>query len=544
MSSITFIIPNRGGKNIDFVIRRLRSFYPDEKYMVINQEDNEPFKRGPLFNVAYHYVDTEYLCLIDNDLFFKTYVDLIGIYKKRGCQVMQPFNVIEQVTLKDGSYEVTKVGKPNVITNDHTFGPRGGITFVSREVFKNLNGFSSLLMGYGYEDNEFACRCAAGKFINIDNHICHITHPTRDTKNLHQQLNCVLFNNEPTSTHGGIDTTSYKELFKEMKGDVLYVRVTDIRSTNDKANELLSLHRPENIRKACEYMCDYYIKKYVKSNYVLLGVPKHMNIGDTLIWEAERSLLNKLPYKRIATFFFGTYMHHIKITPTDTIVFSGGGYLNDIWGGSLDYINKVLETFPNNRVVFLPNSVHKSKTNSPGFTKFTQLIKARKIKPVIFSREYQGIKNARRLFGVNAVHVLVPDVVLAWDIDKYMADHKLTKTTGNKTLFIDRNDRERINSKSFKFDVKSDWQQMVKRPLYANENMRCVDWEATVKDRLINETIQWVDQFGTVYSNRMHGAILAWLLGKETYLINNSYGKSKSLYETWLLDATNLKIIE
>jgi pyruvyl transferase EpsO len=85
---------------------------------------------------------------------------------------------------------------------------------------------------------------------------------------------------------------------------------------------------------------------------------------------------------------------------------------------------------------------------------------------------------------------------------------------------------------------------MIKRPEYANENMRCVDWEATVKDRLINETIKWVDQYSKVYSNRMHGAILAWLLGKETYLINNSYGKSKSLYETWLLDATNLKMIE
>ena len=45
MSKITFIIPNRGGKHIDFVIKQLKLFYPDEKYMVIIQEDNEPFKR-------------------------------------------------------------------------------------------------------------------------------------------------------------------------------------------------------------------------------------------------------------------------------------------------------------------------------------------------------------------------------------------------------------------------------------------------------------------------------------------------------------------
>ena len=103
MSRITFIIPNRGGKHIDFVINQLKKFYPDEKYLVVIQEDNEPFKRGPIFNVSYNYVNTEYLCFIDNDIFFKNYVDLIGIYKKKGCQVLQPFNVIEQVTITEDS---------------------------------------------------------------------------------------------------------------------------------------------------------------------------------------------------------------------------------------------------------------------------------------------------------------------------------------------------------------------------------------------------------------------------------------------------------
>ena len=73
---------------------------------------------------------------------------------------------------------------------------------------------------------------------------------------------------------------------------------------------------------------------------------------------------------------------------------------------------------------------------------------------------------------------------------------------------------------------------------------RCADWESNVKDRLIIETIEWVKKYEKVYSNRMHGAILAWFLGKETYLINNSYGKSKSLYETWLLDAKNLHMFD
>ena len=399
MSRITFIIPNRGGEHIDFVINQLKKFYPDEKYLVVIQEDDEPFKRGPIFNVSYNYVDTEYLCFIDNDAFFKNHVDLIDIYKKKECQVLQPFNVVEQVTITGDSYTVTKIGFPNIIANDHTFGPRGMMTFVSRDVFRELNGFSSILMGYGYEDNEFACRCGRDKFVNIDNHICHIEHPTRNTETFHQQLNCVLFSNEPTSAHGGIDSTSYKELYKYERSGVLFVGVTDICSTNETANKLLDLHKPENIRLACEYICSYYINRYITNNYVLLGVPKHMNIGDTLIWEAEKELLDKLPHKRIATFFFGTYIHNIKITSDDIIVFSGGGYLNDMWGESLEYVNNVLETFPDNKVVFLPNSVYRFKQNSPEFSKFIELILKRKYSPVIFSREHQSIDNSRKLFG-------------------------------------------------------------------------------------------------------------------------------------------------
>lgn len=546
MSKITFVIPNRGGKHIDFVISQLKKFYPNDDYIVVCQEDNEPFKRGQLFNVSYNYIKTDYICFIDNDLFFKGYVDLIGLYKKKNCQVLMPFNVIEQVDVIDkDKYKVTKIGNKLIIGDDNRFGPRGGITFLSTDTFKKMDGYSNLLIGYGYEDNEFACRCDKSGFVNIDNHICHITHPTRDTKNLHQQLNCVLFNNEDHINHGGFSTTLYTEVYNKNIDGVMYIGATDIRSTNERTMELLSLHNPENIRVACEYMCDFYVKKHIKGNYTLVLVPKHMNIGDTMIWEAERDLLNKLPYKRVATYFYGTYMSNIKISETDTIVFSGGGYINDIWGGTLDYINRILTSFPKNPIVFLPNSVYIKNPGNPDLKKMISLLKKRSKKPVLMSREYQGIKNARRIFGSSVTHELVPDVVLSWNVESFMKSHNIDFENGNgQTLFLDRNDREKIGVVKFKYDKNTDWLQMKKRPEYADEKMRCVDWEANVKDRLLSETIRFVNKYSRVYSNRMHGAILSWLLGKETYLINNSYGKSKSLYETWFLDDKKIKLID
>ena len=46
------------------------------------------------------------------------------------------------------------------------------------------------------------------------------------------------------------------------------------------------------------------LKEILDENFILIGLPKHMNLGDTLIWEAEMDIfrhINKTPKKM---FFF------------------------------------------------------------------------------------------------------------------------------------------------------------------------------------------------------------------------------------------------
>ena len=38
--------------------------------------------------------------------------------------------------------------------------------------------------------------------------------------------------------------------------------------------------------------------------------------------------------------------------------------------------------------------------------------------------------------------------------------------------------------------------------------------------------VEHISKYDRVFSNRLHGAILSILLGKETYIIDNSYGKN------------------
>ena len=46
--------------------------------------------------------------------------------------------------------------------------------------------------------------------------------------------------------------------------------------------------------------------------------------------------------------------------------------------------------------------------------------------------------------------------------------------------------------------------------------------------------MRFLSKYEYIYTTRLHGAILALLLGKRFFLINNNYGKNKNFFETWL----------
>ena len=56
--------------------------------------------------------------------------------------------------------------------------------------------------------------------------------------------------------------------------------------------------------------------------------------------------------------------------------------------------------------------------------------------------------------------------------------------------------------------------------------------------------VEFISTYKTIYTTRLHGMILAALLGKETFFFDNSYGKIKTLYDTWLSDTDNIKPVK
>ena len=521
---ISFIIPNRGGKNIKFICDKLKELYKDCEIVVVTQEDNNPFARGQLFNIGYKHTVGEYMCFIDNDIFFQKYVDLISMYKNGKCIAMQPFDTIAQVTLAgNGRY---------TITSQNRLGPssKGGITFISRQNFEKINGMSNLYLGWGYEDNEFDCR--SGDIARMKGVVCHITHPTRNNDNQkNTSLNKSYFSDRSKRDYKGdgyLDTV-YDIVSDEKDGTVRNLVIKNIRVDETfKYKNLYDRHfNWHNTNLVYHDIIAKELATHITGKYILIGLPQHMNLGDTLIWEAEVQILNSLNSRRLYSYFFGT--ETFKIDNDTTIVWSGGGYFSDIWPNSLKYIRRILSKYHNNKHVFLPNSVFFGSEESVMDT--NAVIKQCKKEVVVFSREEQSMQEAKKLTGITSI--LLPDVMLGWDIEKYMSEHGLSVCDGEKTLYISRNDREKIATNDVKADNTSDWPTMVSKPSYLKD-CDAHFWSIDVRWKLVNEAINFINPYKKVYSDRMHGAILAWLLKKETVLIDNSYHKSKALYNTWL----------
>ena len=70
------------------------------------------------------------------------------------------------------------------------------------------------------------------------------------------------------------------------------------------------------------------------------------------------------------------------------------------------------------------------------------------------------------------------------------------------------------------------------------------DWYAQniYRPYMVKTGVNLINPYDIIYTTRLHGMILSILLGKKTVVIDNSYGKNSSYYNTWLKDCDNVTL--
>ncbi|GAA4434515.1 polysaccharide pyruvyl transferase family protein [Ravibacter arvi] len=291
----------------------------------------------------------------------------------------------------------------------------------------------------------------------------------------------------------------------------------------------------------------------IDSDYVLLDLPYHTNIGDTLIWEGEEDFLSLLPYNCLYRSSFDTFKH--KEIPENTIVLMhGGGNFGDLWRPYQDFRLDIVQRYPHNRIIFFPQTVHYS--NETLAIRDAEIL-ARHKQLTICARDSRSFNFLKEYFS-NEI-LLVPDMAFCIKADKL---EKFKRNVGKNVLLLRRSDQEAVLDINYgeyikdESELKSlDWPSMEKpfsiqvliykflRRIRAFGSIE--DWytQQILRHFLVKTGVEFLSEYKYIYTTRLHGAILSILLNKSFFFFDNSYGKNSSFFDTWLSDLEHCKFI-
>jgi pyruvyl transferase EpsO len=277
----------------------------------------------------------------------------------------------------------------------------------------------------------------------------------------------------------------------------------------------------------------------LRSPCALVGFPNHDNVGDSAIWCGTLAVLDELGVAVVYVCDAASYSSEALAAalPDGVILLAGGGNFGDLWPTEQDVRERVLADFPDRRVVQLPQSLH--------FEDRRALDRARSIvdrhgELILFWRERQSLELAQESFA--APHFLCPDLAFALDRPA------LRRQPEWDILWLMRDDKESCN---YPFpecrppDARLDWPQaLAAGSLWSAAHLEAPPASTGADPSLyaalaaarLEQGCRFLANARVVVTDRLHGHVLALLLGLPHVLMDNSYGKVRSFHETWTRD--------
>ena len=303
-----------------------------------------------------------------------------------------------------------------------------------------------------------------------------------------------------------------------------------------------SAEKVNHLRQAIEVT----LAELVTSDYWLCEVPHYSNVGDTLIWQGELDFLKSIPYKCKGMSSFNS-LRLPKIGKDELVLFQGGGNFGDIWKEPHEYRRRIIESNPTCRFLVFPQTVwyedeKNLKTDAEFYSRFDCTICARdNASFALLEKHFQ-----------NKI-LLVPDMAFCIDLSKWRRNY-----SANRPLVLKRNDKELSVTDALKDVLKEvdadvcDWPPMEQYTLI--DRVRCRSRKLgflyepymyhVYRPYLIRSGIQLINSHTDIYTTRLHACILSILLGKEKIVFfDNSYGKNRNFYDTWLKDCDSVKMV-
>lgn len=276
----------------------------------------------------------------------------------------------------------------------------------------------------------------------------------------------------------------------------------------------------------------------------LLEFPHHPNVGDSAIYLGELACLAALghpPPSYVCD--FRTYDRGLlarRLGSTGTILLSGGGTFGDVWQVHHRRREEIVAAFPDHPIIQLPQSLHFESPRA--LERARQLFRGHP-NFLLLARDRRSLEIARGELGVRAL--LCPDMAFC------LGPLPRPAPPTQPLLWLARTDKEAAPAAlpGLSAEVYTDWldEQPSARRLLTDllvQLSRFPLMDRALRERLsatyaplarqrLRRGCQILSAGRTVVTDRLHGHILCVLLGIPHVVLDNSYGKVRSFYETW-----------
>lgn len=280
---------------------------------------------------------------------------------------------------------------------------------------------------------------------------------------------------------------------------------------------------------------------------VLLDYPDHPNVGDSLIWLGELAALRAAGAPEpsfVAT--AGGYQKGAveRALQEGVLLLHGGGNFGDLWPMHEEFRERVMRDFPGRPVVLMPQTM---AFRDPAALARAQRTIAAHGNVTLLMRTERSAEAAREAFDARVL--LVPDAALALEPLPRPAPKS------DEVVYLARTDLEAparggaalpawITETDWLEESLSPWGRAIRavaeRPKIWTRvaHIFARDFEQLATERC-RRGVRTVARGAGLITDRLHGHVLAILLGLPHCVLDNNYGKVRALWDTWTSRAPN-----
>ena len=276
------------------------------------------------------------------------------------------------------------------------------------------------------------------------------------------------------------------------------------------------------------------------------------NFGDAAIWLGALGLLDELHVSvRYSQPLYVLHPRALRSVVGDgPILVNGGGSFGDVYRLTQRFLHRIVETFPERRIVVLPQTVYFETTD--GLEEAKRVI-AGHPDLVLMCRDRDSFETARTEFDCDVQ--LVPDLAFA------LGPQPAPPPPRERALWLLRRDHEAVPRPDEAGPtpiVVHDWEDILTAEPGRARRIRAEELGYRALRRVVGVVPQahagpllpvasarrlaaarvdaafaLLARGECVVTDRLHGHLLATLLGRPSVVCDNSFGKVRSFYETW-----------